>query len=211
MFVIICCWVISVSRVIKVSVNMWPRRYSDSPSQLERKEFQRIFSFSSFKWGRFLSLNIFTCNTWDRSTPAANISPPLIKSECRRQFPHDTPLKPSNNVSGTYLRPKSHKVALDFHHWCKPWVNRLSLMQNWKLGFHAQEVWRSSPWRLMKTTQLGAACSIITVLLCVGSGQGEKPTCQHWSEYVSTQVKQRCVACVSCTAAGRTHPFHVTS
>lgn len=52
-------------------------------------------------------------------------------------------------------------------------------MQKWKLIFFcAQEVWWSSP---MKTTQLWCVCSVVAALVCVGSGQGEKPTCQHWA------------------------------
>lgn len=52
-------------------------------------------------------------------------------------------------------------------------------MQKWKLIFFVHRRFDDLlPW---KTTQLWCVCSVVAALVCVGSGQGEKPTCQHWA------------------------------
>lgn len=66
-FVINCCRVISLSRVIKLCQHVVSTAFR---SQLERNEFERIFSFSSLKWGHFLSLNVFSCNIIKHSLTA---------------------------------------------------------------------------------------------------------------------------------------------
>lgn len=53
------------------------------------------------------------------STPGANISPPLIKSEWRRNSS-----KAIQSCCRDTFETKTQTVSLDLHQWCQPWLNR---------------------------------------------------------------------------------------
>lgn len=204
-FVISCCRVIPLSRVIQLSGNMWPRtqlhRLTTMAKSLRGNGTFRLWNKAISRFHFFSFSLVLECfplqhtNSWSLTSFAVLSYKSSLQYNLYKVFPrgssghtrstplstlhYDTPAEPSNNVPVTRSRLKSHIVASDPHQRCKPWGN---IVADAKLEIEFSRTGSLTPFSLntkvITTTQLPCVCRIIVVSLCVGSGQGE---CQQWA------------------------------
>ena len=107
------------------------------------------------------------------NTPVANISPPLIKSEWRRQLPQDTPPEPWNPGAGTRLRPNPIR---------RPWIfiseaDQESTDCHWcKTGVFKQGVWWPPPGSLEASQRWSCVQYCWCFCVSAAEGQADMPT-----------------------------------